>query len=504
LEVRKADVNHDTVPNARMMTQNSSEEQTNPLPGHRNQSSNISTFLTVISTIFLLASIGMIAWSFSSLSPLDRVTAPERSLERLTSRAMELEYALTQVSQGERLLYRILSGNDNTLMRAIREYEELADFSSNPLVDLYLAILEVEAGHREKVAKRIQAWKNQPAPLPLFREFIQSAYFVGTNSLPDVETLQAHLAEEVSDNWFYSRLAIQMAKKGGDTSFVLVTERHLDDRVHQLLWSNRLLILLEVSGSLLGVLLILVLIRKTFRQQPGRLRIGQATLPPPWTGNDGFAVLVRGGAVTTFLLFSLSFLELDSHAMVFVSIAILYCPILIFTYFHLLLPHDVTVIHAFGLRMTLGRIQRFLSVIFVLLAAGLIGDWVITVGVGTSQGSFHWTEWFDQSLVWGTPTDVAVTLVEYSIIAPMLEEVIFRGVLFATFRRRFGWGISAVFSALVFSLVHGYGFVGLLTVFWSGVLWAWAYEKTGSLWPGIIAHGINNLLVSLTLVALFR
>jgi len=446
----------------------------------------------------------MIVWSYSSVSHLDRVMGPERSLERLTSRTMELEHALTQLSQGERLLYRILSGNDNALMRATMEYQELANFSSDPLVDLYLTILEAEAGHREKVARRIQAWKNQLAPLPLFREFIQSAYFLDTISLPDVEYLQAHLAEEVPDNWFYSRLAIQIAKKGGDTSFELLTEQHLDDRIHHLLWSSRLLILLEVGGSLIGVFVIMMLMRKTFRTQPGRLRISQGTLPPPWTGNDGFAVLVRGGAVTTFLLFSLSFMELDSHAMVIVSMTILYCPILIFTYFHLLLPNDLTVMHAFGLRIAIGRSHRVLWVIFVLLAAGLIGGWMITAGVGIGYGSFHWTEWFDQTLVWGSPTNVAVTLVEYSIIAPMFEEVIFRGVLFASLRRRFGWETSAVFSALVFSFVHGYGLVGLLTVFWSGVLWAWAYEKTGSLWPGMIAHGINNLLVSLTLIALFR
>ncbi|MDX1411668.1 MAG: hypothetical protein R3351_05895, partial [Nitrospirales bacterium] len=97
----------------------------------------------------------MIVWSYSSLSPLDRVSAPEHSLERLTSRAMELKDALTQVSKGEQLGFRILTGNEDVLMRAVMEYQELADFSRDPLVDLYLAILQVEAGYREKVAKRI-------------------------------------------------------------------------------------------------------------------------------------------------------------------------------------------------------------------------------------------------------------------------------------------------------------------------------------------------------------
>ncbi len=487
-----------------MMTHNSSQEHPTPFPDHPHQPPNVSVFFTIVSTVFLLAGIGMIVWSYSSLSPLDREPAPERSLERLISRAMELEDTLTQVSKVEQLVFRILTGHEDVLMRATMEYQELADFSSDPLVDLYLAILQVEAGDREKVAKRIEAWKTQPAPFPLFREFIHSAYYQDTISLPEVETLQAHLAEKLPDNWFYGRLAIQLAQKSRDTTFELWTKQQFEDRGYELLWSNRLLILFEVSGSLIGLLLILGLIRRTVRRQPTGIRLNRGMLPPPWSGNDGFAVFVRGGAITTFLLFSLSFLELEGHAMVLVSLTVLYGPILILTYFHLLLPKDVAVFQAFGLRMAPKRIYRILPMIFVLFAAGLLGNWVIMVGVGSGHASYHWTEWFDPTLVWGTPTNVAVTLFEYSIIAPVFEEIIFRGVVFGTFRRQFGWPISAVLSALIFSFVHGYGLVGLLTVFWSGVLWAWAYEKTGSLWPGMIAHGVNNLLVSVTLVALFR
>jgi len=46
--------------------------------------------------------------------------------------------------------------------------------------------------------------------------------------------------------------------------------------------------------------------------------------------------------------------------------------------------------------------------------------------------------------------------------------------------------------------------VGFASVFLSGLLWAWAYEKTGSLLPGMIAHAANNLAVAVTLLALLR
>jgi membrane protease YdiL (CAAX protease family) len=90
------------------------------------------------------------------------------------------------------------------------------------------------------------------------------------------------------------------------------------------------------------------------------------------------------------------------------------------------------------------------------------------------------------------------------IFAPLFEELAFRGLLFAILRRKFRFMPAALISAVIFGVAHGYGLVGLLSVCWSGVLWAWTYEKTGSLLPGILAHAINNLLVCLAVMALLR
>ena len=86
------------------------------------------------------------------------------------------------------------------------------------------------------------------------------------------------------------------------------------------------------------------------------------------------------------------------------------------------------------------------------------------------------------------------------ILAPLFEELVFRGLLFAILRRKFRFLPAALISASIFGLAHGYGAVGLISVCWSGVLWAWIYEKTGSLAPGILAHAINNLLVCLAVM----
>jgi membrane protease YdiL (CAAX protease family) len=118
--------------------------------------------------------------------------------------------------------------------------------------------------------------------------------------------------------------------------------------------------------------------------------------------------------------------------------------------------------------------------------------------------SSHWTEWFDADLVWGDGVVVAVSLFEFALFAPVFEEIVFRGLLFGTLRRRFGWPVSAVASAAVFAGAHGYGALGFASVFWSGVLWAWIYEKTGSLLPGVLAHSLNNALVCAAMMAVLR
>jgi uncharacterized protein len=36
------------------------------------------------------------------------------------------------------------------------------------------------------------------------------------------------------------------------------------------------------------------------------------------------------------------------------------------------------------------------------------------------------------------------------------------------------------------------------------VLWALAYERSRSLWPGMLAHAVNNLSVTITYLVLLR
>lgn len=79
--------------------------------------------------------------------------------------------------------------------------------------------------------------------------------------------------------------------------------------------------------------------------------------------------------------------------------------------------------------------------------------------------------------------------------APLSEEIFFRGFLFAGIRRSAGFVVGALASSGIWGLFHYTGsdswpVVLQLTIF--GVVLAWLYERTGSIWPTIAVHAFNN------------
>jgi membrane protease YdiL (CAAX protease family) len=79
------------------------------------------------------------------------------------------------------------------------------------------------------------------------------------------------------------------------------------------------------------------------------------------------------------------------------------------------------------------------------------------------------------------------------LMAPFIEEVFFRGFLFAGLRERRGWIFAAIVSGVLFGAAHLS--VNVLLPFTGiGILFAWSYQYTGSIRPSIIAHVMINLV----------
>lgn len=97
---------------------------------------------------------------------------------------------------------------------------------------------------------------------------------------------------------------------------------------------------------------------------------------------------------------------------------------------------------------------------------------------------------------------VAVAAFLIVIAAPISEEMFFRGFMYGGLRRSLSIWPAALISAAVWGSLHlGAGNIGVavqLAVF--GVILAWLYERSGTLWAPVLAHAINNTIAFVLLV----
>lgn len=89
--------------------------------------------------------------------------------------------------------------------------------------------------------------------------------------------------------------------------------------------------------------------------------------------------------------------------------------------------------------------------------------------------------------------NVAVGLMAFSaaIVAPIAEEIIFRGYLYPVAKKYSGLWVGMLFSSLVFAAGHG-NIPLMLPLFLLGMIMAYSYEKTGSIWAPISIHFCFN------------
>lgn len=125
-----------------------------------------------------------------------------------------------------------------------------------------------------------------------------------------------------------------------------------------------------------------------------------------------------------------------------------------------------------------------------------------------SPTTFQWlTAWTNKASAeqafkqLASPFAMAAFAVLGSVVAPIGEEIFFRGMLYTTLKRRTSSGslIPLIVSALLFALMHANP-LHLLPLLVMGLMFAIVYERTGSLWIPILMHAVNNGITFVMLV----
>jgi membrane protease YdiL (CAAX protease family) len=92
-----------------------------------------------------------------------------------------------------------------------------------------------------------------------------------------------------------------------------------------------------------------------------------------------------------------------------------------------------------------------------------------------------------------TSIAVGLAILSLVIIAPIVEEIVFRGLLFGALAKHLGILASAIVTAILFGAIHG-DLILFPTLVAIGFVGAIAYAATGNLWVAVILHAVNNAL----------
>jgi membrane protease YdiL (CAAX protease family) len=134
------------------------------------------------------------------------------------------------------------------------------------------------------------------------------------------------------------------------------------------------------------------------------------------------------------------------------------------------------------------------------IIAGVLGGiamYVVTIGVADVQFVFTHQKPEETAISLFTSTHDTALIVAFTflaaVVAPFMEEFIFRGFLFNAFLRYMPVWAAAVLSGIIFGASHGSP-TAFLPLAASGVVLAYVYERSGSLTAAMLTHALFNLI----------
>lgn len=146
-----------------------------------------------------------------------------------------------------------------------------------------------------------------------------------------------------------------------------------------------------------------------------------------------------------------------------------------------------------GLQRLFARIRRvdLAAIVLFNLATGMVSILVMLLGMHLlAPGSLPDVLAPQQTSMLA----LWIAAVSSSTLAPISEELVFRGWLLNALSRRIQAWPAILLSSLAFAAIHPS--LSLVTTFVFGVVAAIVYNKTQNIWVSILIHALNNLLIS--------
>jgi len=157
----------------------------------------------------------------------------------------------------------------------------------------------------------------------------------------------------------------------------------------------------------------------------------------------------------------------------------------------LVLPVWWLTVRKYGVGWSALGLRPFQAAALGVGCALMLASFLFNMVYGFFLGLFHLQMQTDLTPVFAEVSNPWLLLVGGAVIAPVAEEIFFRGFVFGGLRPRYGWRRAAVASAGLFALLHLTP-TAILPIFLLGLIFAYLYQLSDSLWPSILMHVLTN------------
>ncbi|HEY9869592.1 MAG TPA: type II CAAX endopeptidase family protein [Candidatus Obscuribacterales bacterium] len=389
--------------------------------------------------------------------------------------------------------------------------ESVGKSPDSAVLKMKLAVVLAESGQEQhkpefkQVAKEL-ASRSKPADSAAGKALL-AIYQEGKVSPEEERTLERVLEKSLPPGWYRDATRLRLFETAGDTRRYEKLKAEIEDKSFRLMTNFLVVLAIAIVVSLIGIVVIIVQLFTLPRQfgDPEDQAGGASAVP--WTAGTVYVVFVFwmatqvliGGFTQEFIK---SYKLLASGALVAaISTAALYLisngPGVLYAYLLAFRPYGLGLFQAIRLRSRSGSLGP------IRLTLAGIGTWCAAVPIVIfayllasrflgAQGSSN--PIIALVLEAARSSNVLATVLFYvtlGVLAPFVEETLFRGFLYRTLRKNLGVGTSLFASAALFAAVH-MDAGAVVPLFCLGWLFGFVYERTRSLLPALIAHGLWN------------
>jgi membrane protease YdiL (CAAX protease family) len=206
-----------------------------------------------------------------------------------------------------------------------------------------------------------------------------------------------------------------------------------------------------------------------------------------WGAKSSILVFVVSWLSILLPSFFFTELTLTESTQYFIAEAILPIPFLAFFYYWLSRKKIP--------KKEIGLCLPNTNVLLVTLVAFMIAAIFKGINFALLLGSISEFNWSKFSIIAGPLFAISYGIGRV-IITPLMEELVYRGVIYGYLRSRLGWKIGLIVQALIFTLVHPNVYQGNFTIilfyFAFGLGFGGLYQFYRSLYPAVICHGALN------------